>query len=257
MVKILTLDIETQRAVVETFDLWPKFIPIDRVRVPARILCFAGKWHDEDEVGFYSAWDDDDQDAYLKMIRAAWDLLDEAHVVVTWNGNRFDLQWFEGEFARLEMGPPSPYKSLDLFAVAKRKFGRSLMSLKLDWSARQWLGDKKVPHGGTDLWHDIRYGSKKEKAAAQKLMMDYCIHDTVLTDRLLDRQLPWTGMNFSLYDEDNAERTVCPRCESSKLHKRGFFYTTAYAYQRYRCADCGSWSRGRRSVYTTELRPVA
>ena len=256
-VRLLTLDIETQRGVVETFDLFPKYIPIDRVRVPARILCFAAKFRDEDEVQFFSAWDDNDPKAYRDMIQAGWDLLDEADVVVTWNGNRFDIQWFEGEFGRLEMGPPSPYKSLDLFAVAKKRFGRSLMSLKLDWSARQWLGDKKVPHGGTDLWHDIRYGSKKEKAAAQALMMSYNVHDVVLTEKLLERHLPWTGMNFSIFDEDNAERTVCPKCESPKIHKRGLFYTTAYAYQRYRCADCGSWSRGRRSVYTTELRPVA
>lgn len=254
--KVLTLDIETQRAVVEVFDLWPKFIPIDRIRKPTRILCFAAKWHDEEEIGFYPAWEDDDEQTYKAMLQAAWDLLDEADFIVTWNGNRFDLQWFEGEFGRLGMGPPSPYRSLDLFAIAKRKFGRSLMSLKLDWSARQWLGDQKLPHGGTDLWHDIRYGTKQEKADAQQMMMDYCIHDTFLTDQLLDRYLPWVGENFALYDEDNIDREVCPKCESTKLHKRGYFPTKTYMYQRYRCMDCGSWSRGRKMVYTTELRPV-
>lgn len=262
MARVLTLDIETQRGIVESFDLWPKFIPIDRIRVPARMLCFAAKWRDEDEVQFFSAWDEHKDytvkpKAYRAMIQAGWDLLDEADVVVTWNGDRFDLQWFQGEFGRLEMGPPSPYKSLDLFKVARSKFGRSLMSLKLDWSARQWLGDAKVKHGGSDLWHDIRYGTAEEKADAQQLMMEYNIHDTVLTERILERHLPWTGVNFSVYDEDNADRTVCPFCESTKLNKRGFSYTTAYAYQRYRCMDCGGWSKGRKSVYTTELRPVA
>lgn len=262
MVKILTVDIETQRGIAEVFDLHPYAIPIDRVRVPARMLCFAAKWYDEEEVQFFSAWNENKSyqvkpKEYRAMIQAGWDLLDEADVVVTWNGNRFDLQWFEGEFGRLEMGPPSPYKSLDLFVVAKKKFGRSLMSLKLDWSARQWLGDRKVKHGQTDLWEDIRYGSPEVKAAAEALMMEYNVHDTVLTERLLDRYRAWTGVNFAVFDEDNAERTVCPKCESTNLNKRGLFYTTAYAYQRYRCMDCGSWSRGKRSVYSTELRPVA
>ena len=262
MVKLLTVDIETQRSIVETFDLHPYAIGIDRVRVPARMLCFAAKWHDEEEVQFFSAWDEDRRfnvkpKQYREMIQAGWDLLNEADVVVTWNGNRFDLQWFEGEFGRLEMGPPSPYKSLDLFVVAKRKFGRSLMSLKLDWSARQWLGDRKVNHGGTDLWEDIRYGTKEEQDAAKALMMEYNIHDTVLTEGLLDRYRAWTGVNFSVYDPDNADRTVCPRCESPNLHKRGTFYTTDYAYPRYRCVDCGAWSRGKRSVYGTSLKPVA
>ncbi|BCP41476.1 hypothetical protein MINTMi27_15690 [Mycobacterium intracellulare] len=262
MAKILTLDIETQRGIVESFDCYPYSIAIDRIRVPARMLCFAAKWYDEEEVQFFSAWDEDRSynvkpKQYRAMLQAGWDLLDEADVVITWNGNRFDLQWFEGEFAKYDMGPPSPYKSLDLFVVAKRKFGRSLMSLKLDWSARQWLGDKKVPHGGTDLWEDIRYGTPAEKAAAQQIMMDYNIHDVVLTEQLLDKHRAWTGVNFAIYDQDNEDRTVCPHCESPNLVKRGFFYTTSYAYQRHRCKDCGGWSRGRRSVYTTELRPVA
>jgi len=256
MAKVLTLDIETQRGVVEVFDLWPKYIPIDRIRTPTRMLCFAAKFRDENEVQFFSAWEDNDTKAYFDMIKAGWDLLNEADVVVTWNGDRFDLQWFQGEFIRLQMGPPSPYRSLDLFKIARSKFGRSLMSLKLDWSARQLLGDKKVEHGGTDLWHDIRYGTPAEKAAAQVLMMDYNIHDTVLTEHLLEAYLPWTGVNFALYDEDNADRTVCPFCESPKIQKRGLFPTRTYQYQRYFCTDCKGWSRGRRMYYTTELRPV-
>lgn len=256
MAKVLTLDIETQRGVVEVFDLWPKFIPIDRIQTPTRMLCFAAKFRDENEVQFFSAWEDNDTKAYYDMIEAGWHLLNECDVVVTWNGDRFDLQWFQGEFLRLKMGPPSPYRSLDLFKVARKNFGRSLMSLKLDWSARQILGDRKVEHGGTDLWHDIRYGTPGEKLEAQQLMMEYNIHDTVLTERLLEEHLPWTGVNFALYDEDNADRHVCPYCESLNFQRRGLAQTRTYQYPRYWCKDCKGWSRGRRMYYTTELRPV-
>ena len=255
MARVLTLDIETQRAVVEVFDLWPKYISIDQVKVPTRILCFAAKWNDEDDVIFSCAWDDDDEVSYRAMVETAWELFTEADVIVTWNGNRFDLQYFEAEFCRLGFGPPAPYRSIDLFALAKKKFARGLMSLKLDWSARTILKDRKVKHEGRDLWDDIRYGSKKEKLAAQKKMREYNIHDTVLTDRLFDKFLPWIGGNLAIYDEENADRAVCPKCESPKLHKRGRFFTTAFAYQRYRCKDCGAWSRGRKMIYTTELRP--
>lgn len=220
------------------------------------MLCFAAKFRDEDEVQFFSAWNDKDTKAYFNMIEAGWHLLDESDVVVTWNGDRFDLQWFQAEFLRLKMGPPSPYRSLDLFKVYRSKFGRGLMSLKLDYSARYVLGDRKVQHGGADLWHDIRYGTPDEKSAAIKLMTDYNIHDTVLTEHLLEEALPWTGVNFALYDIDNADRVVCPFCESPKIQKRGMFPTRTYQYQRYFCTDCRGWSRGRRMYYTTELRPV-
>lgn len=255
--RILTIDIETQRAVVESFDLWPKYIGIDRVIVDSRILCFAAKYHDEDEVQFYAAWEDSDKKTYRAMIGAAWDLLDNADVVCTWNGARFDEQWFNAEFIRLGFGPPSPYRTLDLFQVTKKKFKAGLLSLKLDWSVRRLLKDKKLPHSHTDLWHDIRYGTKKEKLASQAIMEEYCRKDTALTDRLIDRYLPWTGMNFALYDADGDDgKARCVKCASDNLHRRGFFYTTAFAYQRYRCNDCGSWSRGKRMVYSTELRPA-
>lgn len=255
--RVLVLDIETQRAITETFDLWPRYIDMKRVIKPTRILCFAAKWHGEEEVLFEAAWDDDDLKAYRQMLRAAWELLDEADFVVTWNGDRFDLQWFEAEFGRLELGRPAPYRSLDLFKVAKKNFGQGLMSRKLDWSARHWLGDKKVSHGGGDLWSEIRYGNKKQKTAAQKLMMDYNVHDVVLTEKMFERYLPWIGQNFSLYDSDADDGTLrCTKCASGRIQRRGFFYTTTFSYQRYFCNDCGSWSKGKRMVYTTELRPV-
>ncbi|MEC4833769.1 ribonuclease H-like domain-containing protein [Mycobacteroides chelonae] len=138
--RILTVDIETQRAIVETFSLWSNFTHIDRVIKPSRILCFAAQWRGDERVLFHMAWDDADADAYDRMINAAWKLLDEADVVVTYNGDRFDLQWFNAEFERLRLGPPSPYKSLDLVKVTKKQFKQGLLSMKLDWSARIFWG---------------------------------------------------------------------------------------------------------------------
>ena len=261
LAKVLSIDIETQRGIVEVFDLWPKYIDMKQVRVPTRILCFAAKWRDEEEVQFYSAFKERrdynvDAKQYRAMLQAAWDLLTEADVVVTYNGNKFDLGWFKGEFGRLELGPPAPYRSLDLYAVAKKHFAPANMSMKLDWFSRRWLGDKKVGHG--DLWSAIRYGTRDEQLAAQQLMMDYNIHDVVLTERLFDRFLPWTGMNFALFDQDNEDRLVCPYCESTRYHKRGFAPGLSYMYQRYKCLNpkCGGWFKGKKMIYTTELRPV-
>jgi len=225
------------------------------VQVPTRILCFAAKWYGEEKVHFHAAWDDDDIDAYQKMIRAAWELLDAADIVVGWNSTKFDVQHLQAAFGRLEMGPPSPFRSIDLMKVAKKNFAAGEMSLKLDWFSRQWLGDKKVSHEGRDLWHDIRHGNREQRRAAQKLMKQYNKHDVRLTEQLFDRFKPWTGINFALYQNEGDGQPICTSCGSNDVHKRGFFYTTAFKYQRYRCNKCGSWSKGRRMVYTTELRP--
>lgn len=254
---ILILDIETTRAIAETFNLFPNYISIDRVIEPSRILCFAAQWRGEDRMIFKAAWKDGDEAAYRKMLEAAFDLLTDADFVCTWNGDRFDLQWLEAEFGRLGMGRPAPYRSLDLFRVAKRHFGKGLLSLKLDWSARTWLGDRKLSHGADDLWHEIRYGNREARRNAQKTMRAYNEHDTRLTGQLFERYLPWIGENFALYDSDADDGTPrCIKCNSENVHRRGYFPTKTCMYPRWRCNECGSWSRGRRMAYTNELRPV-
>lgn len=257
MPKILTLDIETQPAIIEKFDLLPSYSPIEMVIKPTRVLCFAAKWYDKKKVDFHAAWEDDDDAAFTAMAEAAWNLFDEADFVVGWNSDRFDIQYLNAVFGRLGLGPPSPFRSLDLIKVVKKHFYKGELSKKLDWYAQQWLGDKKVEHDGIEMWQKIRRGTPQEKAKYQALMRKYNIHDVKLTERLFDKFRPWTGENFALYDaNDGTGAPVCTKCGSEDVHKRGFFYTTAFRYQRYRCTDCGAWSRGKRMIYTTELRPV-
>lgn len=257
--KVLVLDIETQRGVVETFSIFRPFIHIDRVLVAPRVLCFAAKWRGEDKVIFKSSWVDNDEDAYRRMMQSAFDLLSEADLVVTWNGDRFDVQWLESEFGRLGMGRPTPYKSVDLIKTNKKWFKGGQVSMKLDWSARQWLRDTKLPHGGTDLWRDIRHGTRAEQRAAQKTMKEYNIKDTLLTERMFDAYLPWLNVNLALYEHNDDGLLHCTKCNSTDLKRDGvkFHATTASLYQMHRCKKCGSTSKGRRVKETTELRPVA
>ncbi len=256
--RILVLDIETQRAVAETFSLYRPFIGIDRVIRDARILCFAAKWRGEERMIFKAAWKDDDEDSYRAMLQAAWNLLNEADIVCGYNSDRFDIQWLEEEFGCHKLGRPTPYKSVDLFKVQKRHFRAGLLSGKLDWSARKWLKDRKIPHGDTDLWHDIRYGNREIRRAAQRTMRAYCEHDTRLTERLLEDYLPWTNLNLALYEMNDDDLLHCTKCNSTNLKRDGKKYhaTSAFLYQMHRCKDCGATSRGKRAKGTTELRPV-
>lgn len=256
--RILVLDIETQRAIVETFSLFRPFIGIDRVIKPTRVLCFAAKWRGEDRMIFKSAWVDDDEDAYRRMMQSAWDLMNEADIVVTWNGDRFDIQWFESEFVRLGLGRPTPYKSVDLIKTVKRWFKGGLMSMKLDWSSRMVLKDAKLHHGGTDLWHDIRYGTRDVRRDAQRTMRNYNEHDVRLTERLFEHYLPYLSINLALYEKNDDGLMHCTKCNGTDLKRDGvkFRATNAGLYQMWRCKDCNSTSTGAKRSYTTELRPA-
>src|SRR5690242_15707152 len=83
--KILTLDIETSPTVVYTFDMAPSWISPDKIIDPSHVMCFAAKWYSEDDIKYYS----DHHSGHSKVIEKAWKMLDEADIVVTFNGVRF------------------------------------------------------------------------------------------------------------------------------------------------------------------------
>lgn len=262
--RVLFLDIETQRAIVETWNTFKPFIGIDNIVVDARVLCFAAKWRGAKRVIFRAAWEENDEHIvdpaqYESMMRCVFDLMDEADILVSYNGDRFDWQWLQREFSRLGLGRPLPAKSIDLMKINKRWFHAGQLSLKLDWSLRKWFHDRKVSHGGVDLWRDIRWGTVKERLSARKTMREYNIGDTVKTERLFESWLPWAPINLALYENDDDDGVLhCTKCNSTNLEavSRKRHRTNAFSYQLYRCKDCTAPSKGKRGKGTTELRPL-
>jgi len=258
--KILTLDIETQRGVWESFAPKVDFLPAARCLVPPRILCAAGKWVGDDSVLFTRAWRDDDDDAMTKMLTTIHKWLNDADIIITYNGDRFDLTWCEQACSAIGLPRIRPYKSIDLIKLARRKFGQGLTYKSLDWSSRIYLRESKLAHGGRDLWHDIRHGTREQQREAQKTMKAYNIRDVELTERLwLEVYLPYSPINLGLYQAhaDDDELLACTTCGTAgKLIRDGLTYTGAFGYQLYRCESCGGISRGKRAKVGTELRSV-
>jgi len=100
------------------------------------------------------------------------------------------------------------------------------------------------------LWCDVLAGL----ISAQADMEKYNREDVELTRELYKELLPWIDRhpNAALYEDDELMR--CTRCASENLTKDGFARTSAGTFQRYRCADCGSQSRGKNRSATTPLR---
>lgn len=245
--RILTLDIETMPAVVETWSLFRPMIGIEQVREPTRVACFAAKWHGDSRVSAFSELDGHDI-----MVTAAAHLLDEADLVVTYNGVSFDLPHLRREILRLDIAPPSPWKNIDLFRVVKRHF--RFQSHKLAFVARELGLEDKADTGGYELWKRCMAGDER----AWRTMIAYCRQDVRVTEALYDRLLPWisTHPNVNLWRD--SETPACPRCGSGNLERRGYHHAVAQSYQQYRCRDCGAWSRGTGLIRKAagETRPV-
>ena len=249
--KVLELDIETAPHKVYAWGLFKENIYIDRVIDPGYTLCWAANWQHEPlkDVQFSSLWGDGEE----LMIERIWMLLDEADVVVHYNGKRFDIPTLNREFVRLGFTPPSPYKQIDLYQVVRSSF--RFASNKLDFVSQALELGAKVQHKGMEMWKDIMDALDADEWTVQqvksmKTMEKYNKEDVNLLRRLYLKLQPWIRVhpNRALWMEDPSVR-VCPKCGSKKVQKRGIERpANVMAYQRYKCMDCGANSRSRASI---------
>lgn len=245
--KILTIDIETSPNLAHVWQLWNIHnVGLNQLLESGEVICFAAKWHDQKKTLFYSKH----KDGREGMLRAAYDLITEADVVVHFNGRSFDMPWLMGEFVRMGWTPPAPYQEVDLKVVSAKTF--RFPSNKLDYLSGELLGERKVKHDGHELWIACMAGEDK----AWRTMEKYNRKDVVLTEKLFDLLRPWIRNlpNPALYGEADPVSHTCPNCGSCEVTKEGFAYTKVSVFQRYSCDVCGRWSRGAKRLAGVELR---
>lgn len=231
--KILILDIETSPTTAYVWGLFNVNISLNQIVEPSRLLCFAASYMDEKKVHFASEW----ADGHEGMVQRAWELLNEADIVVGYNSDSFDLRRLNSEFAKLHLGPPSPYQRLDIYKVVRKNF--KFVSHKLDNILKELSLEGKVKHRGFSLWPDCMNGDVKAQAEMKK----YCIGDVTPLKEAFTILQPWLPATFNLNTfHDGPEG--CPRCGSQALIKEGFSYTSLGRYQRFSCRECKGWSRG-------------
>lgn len=236
--KILTVDIETSPNLAYVWGLFKQNVAISQIEEAGEVICFAAKWLGSDEILYYSLHHDGKQE----MLNAAYNLLSEADAVVHYNGARFDIPHLNREFILAGMTPPAPFAQIDLLRTVKSKF--RFVSNKLDFVSQALGIGAKTSHTGFQLWLDCLAGDEE----AWGLMREYNKQDVVITENLYTRLLPWIQPHpaVPLFDTETPTSgdPLCPNCGGDTLKPRGRAYTSVSVFQRYRCDDCGKWSRG-------------
>lgn len=232
--KILLLDIETAPNLAHVWGLWDQTVGLSQLLESGYVLCWAAKQYGSREIMFDSVM----KSKPIAMLKRIHALLDEADVVVHYNGRSFDIPTLNKEFVQHGLPPPSPYKQVDLLQVVKRQF--RFPSNKLDYVAQKLKIGRKVKHAGHEMWIKCM---ARDKAAWAK-MERYNKQDVRVLERLYDRLRPWitNHPNLGLYSTDGTKLT-CPTCGSHELQRRGEARTVNTVYARYQCTGCGSWSR--------------
>lgn len=244
--KILLIDIETAPMIVDVWRLWNQLVTPGQVLASWFMLCYAAKWLGEDEVISRSL--------NSKEIKAQNDrvlalelrnLLDEADIIITYNGVKFDIPKINTRLLLHNIPTPSLYKHVDLYTTIKKEFAFESNSLdyvnkKLDIPTKISL-DKSI-------WINSYMGNME---ALDELRV-YNENDVIILEDLYNKLKPWIKghPNVTLYEEKITLQ--CGVCGSSNLTASKYEYTAVGKYPTFECNDCGSIVRGRKSVLSAE-----
>jgi hypothetical protein len=231
--KILLLDIEWRPVRAFVWRAWDENISPEQIIEDGGLLCVGAKWLGDKDTELFSEWDH----GHIGMLKNIYEMLAIADVVITYNGDKYDLPKLDGEFVRYNLPPRPPCTSIDCIKQIK-KFGFFRSSLAF---IGPFLGlGSKLEHEGFGLWKKVMSGDGN----AQKRMAKYCIQDVRLLERLYLRIRAHIKTHPHM---GRTGREQCPSCGSSHAQSRGSRRTRAFKISRLHCTDCGHWFDGVRS----------
>src|SRR5690625_1792057 len=242
---ILTIDIERLPGLAWRFDQkGSAFTHWSQFEQAPRTICWAARWMGQSRMHFEAEWKNPE-----RLITRSWELFDAADIVVTYNGDRFDIKHLRAEWAKADLPPPRPWKSVDLYKQSKQ-FG--MLSYSMDYLA-QFLGlTGKQGAYSIPLARDAVNGNKQ----AQKAMRDYNVADVEVTEALYWRLLPWISNHPHM---GSSTELTCNRCGGKQLDELPSRYrAVVLTYTQYRCRQCAGIVRANfhatRTAATTGVR---
>lgn len=258
--KVLVFDIETLPLIGNFWGTGKQYISHDNILEDYVVLSWSAKWLFSDEImgdiltpeeasrRFMGIFKPDlgPHKSDLRVLKSIWKLLDEAHVVITQNGIKFDVKKLNTRFLHYDMPPPHPFHHIDTLQAAYSSFSPS--SAKLDYMTKFLSLPRKRP---TDygLWKRCQIGDP----TSLKRMNDYGLNDTWILEDYYSKIRAWIPKhpNFSAYtnryvDIEKGEHS-CPVCRNpiskESLHGRPYRTPLGFQYASFRCGNCKAIGR--------------
>lgn len=244
--KILIFDVETAPMRAYVWGRWKQNIALNQTISEWFMLCWSAKWLYSDEVISDCLTPEEAKEEFdYRIVFHLWELVNEADIIIAYNGKRADIPWMNTRFIQNNMTPPSPYLVIDPCEIAKKDFGFS--SNKLDALA----GYFDIPHKlDTDftLWERAINGDQK----ALNYISTYCGKDVEILEEVYIKMRPWIKGHPNIGNMLESIVPMCSNCGSENLEelKGKFYFTSVSKYRLYRCKDCGTISRGRVNINT-------
>jgi hypothetical protein len=251
-VRTLVWDIETAPSLGYVWGKWDQNVLA--FETEWYLLTISWKWLGEKTthvVGLpdFDRYSQDPEDDY-ELAKLAWDLFNEADIVVAHNGVAFDTKKAQARMILHGFDPPTSFKEVDTLQLARKHF--NFLSNKLgDLCEVLGIGAKQET-GGFSLWRDCLRGDLKAWAKMKK----YNKQDVVILEALYLRLRPWSKTHPNLATMSDRP-DACPKCGSEAgMNVKGYTHTAVSKRVRYKCKSCGGTCSGRK-IEKTETKYVS
>lgn len=254
--KILLYDLETSMIKGYFWGLWQQNISIDAIVEDWYVICWSAKWLGTDEMLNSSVHDypckvNKYRDNEASVILALWKLVDEADILIAYNGKRFDRKKMNTKFLEYGLPEPSPYKVIDPMIICKSNF--ALTSNKMDFVAKYVAENEEGKlKTGLQLWLDCM----NDDVDALDKMQVYCDEDINVLERVYMAVRHWdkNSPNMALYYEDDKPR--CNSCGSSDLSpiEGKLTHTNVSTFSLVRCNGCQKVLKERINLVSKDKR---
>ena len=248
--KILFFDIETTPMISYTWGRWNQNVALGQTIQESYMLCWSASWlHDNKVFGESITPEEAIVGDDSRIIESLWHLVDEADILVAYNGVDFDVKKINGMFFLKGLNPPSPYKVVDPCRVARSKFGFSSNSMD---ALAKYLGIEMKMNTDFSLWKECMRGNQE----ALNYMLKYNKKDVEILKEIYIKMLPYitTHPNVCNYIDGKVACTHCGEDSNIEKIEGHYYYTNINKYQIYRCKTCGSIFRDRFTI--RKERPV-
>jgi hypothetical protein len=252
MAKTLILDIETAPIVAYTWGLFDQNIGLNQIKSDWHLLSWAAKWLGEPS--YKTMYMDNSKSKNIqddrRIVAGLAKLLNQADIIITQNGDAFDIKKLNARAVINGLPPIKPCRSTDILKESRKvfKFTSHKLEYMTDKLNTKYKKLKHEKYPGFDLWSAILQGDKNAWAA----MREYNVHDVLATEEAYLVIQGWIKtQNLAAYMDDNEVRC---RCGSNQLRRQGYAYTETGKYQVYQCKACGKWPRGSKNLLTKKKR---
>ena len=256
--KILCFDIETSKMIFWGWRCGKQFVGPDQIIDDWHVICWSAKWLYSTEVmSDYQTPEEAKNMDDKRVLQSIWKLLEQADIVISHNGKKFDHRKLTSRFILNGIKPNSPYAFIDTLEHSK-KIG-AFSSNRLNYLGQLFFRKEKLATDHT-LWTRCKAGEQE----ALDYMSEYCNEDVRLLEGVYLELRPYMKSHPNLGLLVESEKQVCCNCGSENLElvPEAYYLTSVNKYPVLRCMEenCGAFSRGRKAEKTDKekvLAPVA